>query len=51
MIEVYEYLNGHSLDIMNDFFKLRENMYRLQNFRIFQNNLRSLKYGLDAISY
>ena len=29
MIEVYKYLNGHSPDIMNDIFKLRENMYNL----------------------
>ena len=50
MIEVYKYLNGHSLDIINDFFKLRENMYSLRNFRIFQKNPRSLKCGLDAIS-
>ena len=27
MIEVYKYLNGHSPDIMNDIFKLRENTY------------------------
>ena len=26
MIENYKYLNGHSPDIMNDIFKLRENM-------------------------
>ena len=51
MIEVYKYLNGHSPD-MNDIFKLRENTYNLQNFHIFQTeNLRSLKYGLDAIPY
>ena len=52
MIEVYKYLNGHSPDIMNDIFKLRENIYNLRNFHIFQTeNPRSLKYGLDAISY
>ena len=41
MIKVY----GHSPDIMNDIFKLRENMYKnLRNFRIFQTeNPRSLK--------
>ena len=44
MIEVYEYLNGHSSDIMNDIFKLRENMYNPQNFHIFQtDNSRLLK--------
>ena len=52
MIEDYKYLNGYSPDIMNDIFKLRENMYNLQNFHIFQTeNLRSLKYRLDAIPY
>ena len=35
MIEVYKYLNGHSPDIINDFFKLRENAYNLQNLHIF----------------
>ena len=52
MIEVYKYLNGHSPDIMHDIFKLRENMYNLRNFRIFQTeNPHSLKYGLDAAPY
>ena len=35
MIEVYKYLNRHSPDIINDIFKLRENMYNLRNFHIF----------------
>ena len=36
----------------NDIFKLRENMYNLRNFHIFQTeNPRSLKHGLDAIPY
>ena len=41
MIKVY----GHSPNIMNDIFKLRENMYKnLWNFRIFKTeNPRSLK--------
>ena len=52
MIEVYKYLNGHSPDIMNDIFNLRENLYNLRNFYIFQTeNFRSVKYGLDAIPY
>ena len=52
MIIVYKYLNRHSPNIMNDIFKLRENMYNLRNFHIFQTeNPRSLKYGLDAIPY
>ena len=52
MIEVCKQLNGHSPDIMNDIFKLRENMYNLQNFHIFQTaNTCLLKYRLDAIPY
>ena len=52
MIEVDKYLNGHSPDIMNGIFKLRENMYNLRNFHIFQTeNPRSLKYRLGAVSY
>ena len=52
MIKVYKYLNGHSPDIMKDISKLRENIYNLRNFHIFQTeNPRSLKYGLDAIPY
>ena len=49
MIEVCKYLNGHSPDIMNNILKLRESMYNLRNFPIFQaENPCSLKYGLDA---
>ena len=52
MIEVYKYLNGHSPDIMNDIFKLRENMYNPRNLHIFQTeNPCSFKYGLNAIPY
>ena len=37
---------------MYDIFKLRENMYNLRNFHIFQiENPRSLKYGLDVCPY
>ena len=51
-IEVYKYLNGHSPDIMNDIFELRENTYNLRNFHIFHTeNPSSLKPGFDAIPY
>ena len=36
MIELYKYLNGHSPENMNDVCKLREHMYNLRNFHIFQ---------------
>ena len=52
MIEVYKYLNVHSPDIMNNIFKIRENMYSLRNFHIFQTeNPCSLKYGLDVFPH
>ena len=52
MIEVHKYLNEHSPEIMNDIFKLRENMYNLRNFHIFQTeNPRPLKHRLDTIPY
>ena len=52
MIEVCKYLNGHSPGNMNDIFKLRENMYNLQSFHIFQTkNPCSLKYRLGPIPY
>ena len=50
MTEVYKYLNGNSPDIMNDIFKLKENICNLRNFHIFlKENLGSVKYGLDAM--
>ena len=37
---------------MNNIFKLRENMYNLRNFHIFQiDNLHLLKYSPGAIPY
>ena len=37
MIEVYKYPNGHSSDIMNDIFKLRENLcHNSRNINTFQ---------------
>ena len=45
-------MNGHSPYIMNDIFKLRENMYNLRKFHIFQtDNPRLLEYGLGAIPH
>ena len=49
MIEVYKYLNGHSPDIINDIFKLRENTYNLRNFHIFQLANSSNKYLLISV--
>ena len=37
---------------MSDVFKLRENIYNLGNFHIFESqNPRTEKFGLDSIAY
>ena len=52
MTEVYKYLNGLSPDIMSDTFKLRENIYNLRSFHIFESqNPRAKKFGLDSNPY
>ena len=52
MIEVYNYLNGLSPDIMSNIFKLRESTYNLRNVHIFESqNPRARKFGLDSIAY
>ena len=52
MIEIYKCLDGLSLDIMSDIFKLRENTYNLRNFHIFESqNLKAKQFGLDIIAY
>ena len=33
---MYKFSNDRNLQVSNDIFKLRENMYNLQNLRIFQ---------------
>ena len=46
VIVFYKHLNWHLPGIINDIFKLRENVYYLKNFHIFQTEKpRSLKYG------
>ena len=52
LIEVYKYLNGLSLDIVNPIFKLRQNSYNFRNFHAFESqNPRTKKFGLDSIAY
>ena len=51
-IEVYIYLNGLLLDIMNTIFKLRQNIYNLRNFHTFESqNPRIKKFDLVSIAY
>ena len=35
LTEVYKYLNGHSPDLMNEVFYLRQNHYNLRSFDVF----------------
>ena len=52
MIEIYKCLDGLSLDIMSDIFKLNENTYNLRNFHIFESqNLKTKQFGLYIIAY
>ena len=52
IIEFYEYLNGLSPDIMTEIFKLRESIYNLRNFHIFESlNSRTKKFDRDNIVY
>ena len=37
MVEVYEYLNGLSQQLMNYIFRLRKNTYSLRNFHLFES--------------
>ena len=49
---LYKYLDGHSLDIMSDIFKLRENTCNLRNSHIFESqNPRTKMFGLDSKVY
>ena len=51
MIEVYKYLNGLSLDIINTIFKIRQNVYNLRNLHIFESQKpKTKKTGLDSIA-
>ena len=50
MVEVYEYLNGLSPDIVNTIFKLTQNICNLINIYISESqNAKTKKFGLDSI--
>ena len=51
LTEVYEYLNGYSLDLMNEVFYLRLNHYNLHSFNIFATDNPRNKYLLDSSVY
>ena len=46
MIDVYKYLNGTSLQMMNDIFKFRKISYNLKNFHLLESqNPTAKRYG------
>ena len=51
MIEVYKYLHRLSPELMTDIFTFRKNPY-IHNIRLFgSENIRSLRFGVDAIAF
>ena len=50
MIKVYKHVNGLSPDIMSDIFKLRENIYNLRNFHIFESQNPRTKIATENTS-
>ena len=52
MIQIYNYLNDISPQIMNDIFKLRKNTYNLRNVHLFKSqNPRIKRYGINCTAY
>ena len=52
-IEIYNFVNGLSSEIMNSVFHLKEyNRYSLRNvYQLYSRDLRTVKYGMEIISY
>ena len=51
LTEVYKYLNGHSPNLMNEVFYLRQNHYNLRNFNFFATDNPRNKYLLNSSVY
>ena len=51
LIAAYKYLNGLTPVIMNNIFKLRQNIYNLRNFQAFEPQNPEWKFYLDSIVY
>ena len=51
LIVAYKYLNGLTPVIMNNIFKLRQNIYNLRNFQAFEPQNPEWKFYLDSIVY
>ena len=52
-IEIYKFVNGHSSEIMNSVFNLKENnRYSLRNeYELYSRNPQAVKCGTETISY
>ena len=51
LTKVYKLLNGHSPEIMNDVFHLRQNTYNLQNFHAFATDVPRNSCMLSSVVY
>ena len=51
LTEVYKFLNGYSLDIMNHVFHLRQNTYNLRNFHAFTTDVPRNNCMLNLVVY
>ena len=50
--EIYKFLNGLSLPIMNGAFMIRNNNYSLRNCQCLSStNKRTVKYGTETVTY
>ena len=50
--EIYKFLNGLSLPIMNGAFVMRNNKYNLKNFQcLYCTNKRTVKYEIETVMY
>ena len=51
MIEIFKIINGYAPPIMDKFLIFRENTHNLRNFQIILNENKTVRYGLETISY
>lgn len=51
LTEVYTFLNGYSTDNLNELFHIRHNVYNLQNFHTFINDVPKHNYFLNFVAY
>ena len=50
--EIYKFLNGLSLPIMNSAFMIKNNNYNLRNLQcLYSTNKRTVKYRTETVTY